>query len=63
MQELIIIERYLKNFKNIKILIDDIRLFNINFHNYPEINTIVDYCRKNYLKWSIEQDIFVAYNN
>ena len=59
-KELEIIEKNLKNFKNIKIFIDDIRLFNLNYHNYPNINEIVDWCRKNHLQWTIEQDIFIA---
>ena len=60
--ELKIIEKNLKNFKNIKILIDDIRLFSLNYHNYPNINEIVDWCKKNQLQWTIEQDIFIAKN-
>ena len=60
--ELKIIERNLKNFKNIKILIDDIRLFSLNYHNYPNVNEIVDWCKKNQLQWTIEQDIFIAKN-
>ena len=59
-KELEIIEKNLKNFKNVKILIDDIRLFNLNYHNYPNINEIVDWCKKNQLQWTIEQDIFIA---
>lgn len=62
-KELKIIEKNLRNFKNIKILIDDIRLFNLNYHNYPNINEIVDWCKKNQLKWTIEQDIFIAKKN
>ena len=62
-KELKIIEKNLKNFKNIKILIDDIRLFNLNYHNYPNINEIVDWCKKNQLKWTVEQDIFIAKKN
>jgi hypothetical protein len=46
-KELKIIEENLKNFKNIKIFIDDIRLFSLNYHNYPSVNEIVDWCKKN----------------
>jgi hypothetical protein len=60
--ELKIIEQNLKNFKNIKILIDDIRLFSLNYHNYPNVSEIVDWCKKNQLQWTIEQDIFIAKN-
>ena len=63
MLELMVIKKYLKNFKNVKILIDDIRLFQTKYHNYPEIDIIVNWCRKNNLTWSIEQDIFIAKNN
>ena len=61
-KELKIIEKNLKNFKNIKIFIDDIRLFSLNYHNYPSVNEIVDWCKKNQLQWTIEQDIFIAKN-
>jgi len=62
-KELEIIEKNLKNFKSIKIFIDDIRLFNLNYHNYPNINVIVDWCKKNQLQWTIEQDILIAKTN
>ena len=61
-KELKVIEKNLKNFKNIKIFIDDIRLFSLNYHNYPSVNEIVDWCKKNQLQWTIEQDIFIAKN-
>jgi len=61
-KELKVIEQNLKNFKNIKILIDDIRLFSLNYHNYPSVNEIVNWCKKNQLQWTIEQDIFIAKN-
>jgi hypothetical protein len=57
-----IIKKYLKNLKNIKIFIDDIRLFNSNYHNYPGTDIIVNWCKKNNLKWNIEQDILIAQN-
>jgi hypothetical protein len=62
-KELEIIEKNLKNFKIIKIFIDDIRLFNLNYHNYPNINVIIDWCKKNQLQWTIEQDILIAKTN
>ena len=58
-KELKIIEQNLKNFKNIKILIDDIRLFTSNYHNYPNINEIINWCKNNQLPWTIEQDIII----
>ena len=57
-----IIKKYLKSFKKIKIFIDDIRLFNGNYHNYPSIDIIVNWCNKNNLKCNIEQDILIAQN-
>ena len=62
MLELMIIKKYLKNLKNIKIFIDDIRLFNSNYYNYPGTDIIVNWCKKNNLKWNIEQDILIAQN-
>ena len=61
-QELMTLEKNLKRFKNVNILIDDIRLFEIKYHNYPGIDVLVNWCRKNNLKWTIEQDIFIAKN-
>ena len=58
--ELSYIENSFKNFKKINILIDDIRLFRGKFQNYPNINYLVDWCKKNHLEWEIEQDIFIA---
>ena len=57
------IQKYLKNFKKINILIDDIRLFNNNFQNYPNKNFLVDWCIKNDLDWEIEHDIFIIKKN
>ena len=47
MIELKIIESYIKKFNNVNILIDDIRLFDGKTQNYPNINEIVDWARKN----------------
>ena len=58
--ELSYIENSFKNFKKINILIDDIRLFRGKFQNYPNINYLVDWCKKNHLEWEIEQDIFIT---
>ena len=59
MIELNIIESYIKKFNNINILIDDIRLFDGKNQNYPNINEIVDWARKNNSSWFIEHDIFI----
>ena len=57
--ELNIIENYIKKFNNVNILIDDIRLFDGKTKNYPNINEIVDWARKNNSSWFIEHDIFI----
>ena len=59
MIELNIIESYIKKFNNVNILIDDIRLFDGKTQNYPNINEIVDWARKNNSSWFIEHDIFI----
>ena len=59
MIELNIIESFIKKFNNINILIDDIRLFDGKTQNYPNINEIVDWARKNNSSWFIEHDIFI----
>ena len=58
--ELDYIEKTLNNFKKMNILIDDIRLFNSNFQNYPSKDLLVDWCKKNKLSWEIEHDIFIC---
>ena len=58
--ELNSIEKEKNNFDNINLLIDDIRLFDANFQNYPSKNYLVDWCEKNSFKWEILQDIFIA---
>ena len=58
--ELNLIQNYLNNFKKVNILIDDIRLFNNKFQNYPNKNYIIEWSKKNNLSWEIEQDIFIC---
>jgi len=58
--ELDYIEKKLNNFKKMNILIDDIRLFDSNFQNYPSKDLLVDWCKKNKLSWEIEHDIFIC---
>tara|TARA_X000000368_G_C23052250_1_gene722011 strand:+ start:500 stop:1141 length:642 start_codon:yes stop_codon:yes gene_type:complete len=60
MLELNIIEKFLDSFKNINILIDDIRLFDKDFQNYPNKRILVEWCVKNKLSWEIEHDIFIC---
>jgi hypothetical protein len=63
--ELCIIENNLNNFKKVLIMIDDLRFFsstkNIN-NDYPSIDLLVDWARKNNFKWKIEHDIFIMFN-
>ena len=58
--ELEIIEKFLSNFDKVNILIDDIRLFDKNFQNYPNKSGLVEWCVKNKLSWEIEHDIFIC---
>jgi hypothetical protein len=47
----------------VRILIDDIRLFTGKIHSYgpyPTLDRLVDWARDLRLSWSIEQDIFIA---
>ena len=60
LNELKIITKYLANFEKIVVLIDDIRLFQGNFQNYPNKNTLVNWCKENNFLWEIEQDIFIC---
>ena len=62
-QELEAIERYREHFAPLTVMIDDIRCFDRSvpeYSSYPELDLIVDWARRNRLRWHIEQDIFVA---
>ena len=59
MDELNIIETYLTKFDRVNILVDDIRLFDGKTQNYPNLNEIVDWARKNKSNWFIEHDMFI----
>jgi hypothetical protein len=64
--ELNAIEANLNNFSKISILIDDVRCFlskEANFLDYPSIDYLVDWARKNKFSWSIEHDIFIMKNH
>ena len=63
-EELQCIEDNLFCYGSVVVLIDDVRCFDPSikeYSDYPEINYLVDWARKNNLKWYIEHDIFVAY--
>ncbi|MDD5329776.1 MAG: hypothetical protein PHX38_07215 [Sulfuricella sp.] len=61
--ELANIEKNLALFESVTVLIDDIRCFDPSiplYADYPDVNYLVDWARKNNLRWHIEHDIFVA---
>ena len=60
LNELEIVSKYVASFKKIVVLIDDIRLFQGKFQNYPDKNTLVNWCKENNFLWEIEQDIFIC---
>ena len=60
LNELEIISKYVASFEKIVVLIDDIRLFKGKFQNYPDKNTLVNWCKENNFLWEIEQDIFIC---
>ena len=60
LSELEIVSKYVASFEKIVVLIDDIRLFQGKFQNYPNKNTLVNWCKENNFLWEIEQDIFIC---
>ena len=60
LNELEIVSKYVSSFEKIVVLIDDIRLFQGKFQNYPDKNTLVNWCKENNFLWEIEQDIFIC---
>ncbi len=61
--ELASIEANIKNFTTVNVLIDDIRCFDpsvAEYADYPDLDYLVDWARRNNLRWHIEHDIFVA---
>ena len=60
--ELNIIEENLVNFQNIKIMIDDIRLFDKKFKNYTSKNNLIHWCAKHNFNWNVEHDIMIIDN-
>ena len=60
LNELEVVSKYIINFEKIVVLIDDIRLFQGSFQNYPNKNALVDWCKENNFLWEIEQDIFIC---
>lgn len=64
-EELSAIESNLKLFNKIYIFIDDSRCFTNEFttQEYPSIDFVIDWARKNKFSWHIEQDIIVLKQN
>lgn len=62
-EELQNIETNMNRFSKVAIMIDDIRCFDPSipaYADYPSLDYLVDWARKNHLRWGIEHDIFVA---
>ena len=62
--ELEIIEKYLVNFKNINILIDDFRIFNKHYPkshkvNYPNQSELINWAKENNLRWRVKKNILI----
>jgi len=61
--ELACIESHLPQYRNVVVLVDDVRCFDPSieqFAQYPDVDFLVDWARRNGCKWHIEHDIFVA---
>jgi hypothetical protein len=61
--ELANIEKNLSNFESVTVLVDDVRCFDPSISacsDYPDIDYVVAWARRNNLRWHIEHDIFVA---
>ena len=64
-EELLAIEQNLDHLEKITVLIDDVRCFdpaNPEYSEYPTRSYLVAWADTNHLSWTIEQDIFVAWN-
>jgi hypothetical protein len=60
--ELEIIEKNLTKFSKLFVAIDDFRVFGNSDDIYPSNYYLVNFCKKNKLKWKVEQDIFMFTN-
>lgn len=62
------IEKNLGCFDKVSVMIDDVRCFPLfqmaenNKSDYPPLDTLVDWARRNKFSWQIEHDIFIAKN-
>lgn len=63
LDELRAIDQNLGRFERVCVLIDDLRCFDPEvpaYTSYPSLDALVDWARRNNLKWHIEHDIFCA---
>lgn len=63
LDELKHIAENMSHFKNMCVLVDDVRCFNPQlpeYSTYPTLDVLVDWARQHKLFWHIEHDIFVA---
>lgn len=63
LDELACIAENLPRYRDVRILIDDIRCFDPTipeYATYPSLDVLVDWARRNRLSWHIEHDIFIA---
>jgi len=61
LKELSCIQKSRKNFSKLVVLIDDLRCFNpAKYPDFPSLDYLVNWSKKNKLNWTIEHDIFVA---
>jgi hypothetical protein len=55
------IECSISKFRNVSVLIDDVRSFQSRIElDYPKLDYLVDWARRTGLNWHIEHDVFVA---
>jgi hypothetical protein len=57
--ELTLIEKYIANFPETSVFVDDVRLF-VGIDGYPKIGEIVRWAESIGLNWKVEHDIFIA---
>ena len=64
-EELELIEQHLARLGKVRVLVDDVRLFdpsNPEFAAYPSRSWLAQWATRNNLDWTIEHDIFAAWN-
>ncbi len=61
-EELKVIEQNLHRFRKIFVAIDDFRVFGDSDGVYPSNFSLVEFCSKNNLTWSVQHDIFMLHS-